>query len=138
VSLLVDLRPLRTSPTFRRLWVGSTLAAFGEQFASFAIIYFVWDLTKSAAVVGAVSVAIAVPVLVFTMVGGSFADTMDRRRLALITTSGQMIVSSAIVTLLVFDALALWLTFAMVANPIRAVGRRRTSAQSADSAAAAA
>jgi len=32
VSPLLDTRPLRTSPVYRRLWLGSSLSALGSQF----------------------------------------------------------------------------------------------------------
>jgi MFS family permease len=114
VRSLVDVRPLRGNPTFRRLWAGSSVSALGEQFAAFAVIFYVWDLTKSPAAVGAISLAIAAPVIVLTLVGGSLADSMDRRRLALVTTTGQITVSVVIVGLLLADALPLWAMFVLV------------------------
>lgn len=88
---LVDIRPLRSSPGFRRLWVGSTLSALGGQLAVFAVLYQVWELTGSSVAVGAVGLAQAVPMVAFGLVGGSLADAVDRRRLVLLTTSGQLL-----------------------------------------------
>lgn len=88
---LVDTRPLRSSPAFRRLWVGNTLSALGGQLAVVAVLYQVWQLTGSPVAVGAVGLAQAVPMVVFGLVGGSLADAVDRRRLVLLTTTGQLL-----------------------------------------------
>ena len=94
MSLVLDTRPLRTSPTFRRLWVSSSLSAVGSQFTLVAVLYQAWSLTRSPAVVGAVGLAQAAPMAVFGLVGGSLADTVDRRRLVLLATSGQLLAAS--------------------------------------------
>ncbi|TNM60188.1 MFS transporter [Streptomyces sp. NP160] len=88
---LVDTRPLRTSPPFRRLWLGSALSTASGQLASVTVLFQVWQLTGSSAWVGAVGVATAVPTLVCGLLGGQLADTLDRRRLALATTAAALV-----------------------------------------------
>lgn len=111
---LVDTRPLRSTPAFRRLWVGNTLSALGGQLAVVAVLYQVWELTGSPVAVGAVGLAQAVPMVVFGLVGGSLADAVDRRRLVLLTTTGQ----TASAGLLAAQALAgvgsLWVLLGLV------------------------
>jgi MFS family permease len=91
VKLLVDTRPLRSSLPFRRLWVGSTLSTVGGQLAVVGVLQQTWELTASPVVVGAIGLAQAVPMIVFGQVGGALADAVDRRRLVLLTTLGQMV-----------------------------------------------
>lgn len=98
-TALVDVRPLRGHPEFRRLWIGTTASGFGSQFTSFAVAYFVWTTTHSPAMVGAIGLAAAAPLIVFALVGASFADTVDRRRLVILTTLGQVVTSLAMVGL---------------------------------------
>ncbi|WP_219416288.1 MFS transporter [Pseudonocardia nigra] len=88
---LTDVRPLRSSPAFRRLWVGTTLSTVGGQLAVVAVLHQVWELTGSPVAVGAIGLAQAVPMVVFGLVGGSLADAVDRRRLVLLTTVGQTV-----------------------------------------------
>lgn len=85
---VVDTRPLRSQPAFRRLWIGTTASAFGGQVAVVAVLYQVWELTHSAAWVGAIGVASAVPTIVFGLLGGVLADAVDRRRLVLLAGGG--------------------------------------------------
>ena len=79
-GLLADVRPLRESPAFRRLWAGVTLSATGSSLTSFAVILQVWQLTRSSFAVGAIGVAQMVPTLAVGLLGGSLTDVADRRR----------------------------------------------------------
>ncbi len=91
---LLDTRPLRTSPAFRRLWIGSSASAFGGQITVVAVLYQVWQLTGSPVWVGVIGLAHAVPMIIFSLLGGAMADAIDRRRLALATTVGSMAMSA--------------------------------------------
>lgn len=91
MKLLLDTRPLRSSPPFRRMWAGGVLSTVGGQLAVVAVLQQTWELTYSPVAVGAIGLAQAVPMIVFGMVGGTLADAVDRRCLVLVTTLGQMI-----------------------------------------------
>lgn len=113
--LLLDLRPLRESPAFRRLWAGSALSTIGSQMTMFAVVLQVFTLTHSSLAVGAVGLAAAVPAITFGLVGGSIVDTVDRRRLVLFTSSCLAAVS-AVFAAQAFAGLALvWLLYCLVA-----------------------
>jgi MFS family permease len=99
---LVDIRPLREAPAFRRLWLGNTLSGIGGQLTLVAVLFQTWTLTESTVAVGAVGLAQAVPMVVFGLLGGTLADGVDRRRIVLATTTGQV----AVVVLLAAQALA--------------------------------
>ena len=88
---LVDVRPLRTSPAFRRLWIGTAAIRFSGQMAVVAVLYQVWDLTRSPLWTGAIGVANAVPMIVLGLLGGTIADTVDRRRVVLLTSLGAVV-----------------------------------------------
>lgn len=86
---VIDVRPLRGSRPFRDLWIGSSLASIGQQIAVVAALQQVWDLTRSPMWTGAIGLATGVPLLVLGLVGGSLADTVDRRSLVRAATGGQ-------------------------------------------------
>src|SRR5215467_15350143 len=114
-SLVADIRPLRESPTFRRLWAGTTLSSAGNSFTSFAVLLQVYDLTDSPLAVGLVGVAQMVPTLLIGLLGGSVTDTTDRRKLVLVT-SGCLAAVSAAFAAQAFAGLGLvWLLYALVA-----------------------
>jgi len=83
--VLVDLGPLRQSQAFRRLWAGYLVTSFGSQLTLVAIAYQVFKMTHSSLDVGLVGLVQIVPVLVGSLLGGSLADAIDRRRLLLVT-----------------------------------------------------
>lgn len=99
---LLDITPLRTSPAFRRLWIGTTAIRFSGQMAVVAVLYQVWELTKSPLWTGAIGVATAAPTIVLGLYGGTLADTYDRRRVMLLTSSGAIVAA----TLLAVQAVA--------------------------------
>ncbi len=89
----LDIRPLRASPPFRRLWIGTSLQSLGRQITVVAVLFQVWEVTGSSFWVGFVGLVYAVPTIVLTLVGGSLADVVDRRTLILWTTCGALVVS---------------------------------------------
>lgn len=93
---LLDTAPLRSSPEFRRLWVGTAAIRFSGQVAVVAVLYQVWELTRSPYWTGAIGLATAVPTIVFGLVGGTLADVLDRRRVVLVTSLGAVVAAVAL------------------------------------------
>jgi MFS family permease len=91
---LLDVAPLRSSPVFRRLWIGRVCSGFGSQMTLVAVMFQVWQLTHSTVWTGAVGLAQAVPLIAFGLFAGSIIDRVDRRAFYLITTTGQAICSA--------------------------------------------
>ncbi|UWP85360.1 MFS transporter [Dactylosporangium fulvum] len=112
---LVDTRPLRDYPAFRRLWLGSTASGIGSQFGAFAATYHIWDRTHSPAAVGFVGLAVAVPIVVVALVGGTFVDHVDRRALAAWTTAAQVAVSLAMAAVAALPGDSVMAMFGLVA-----------------------
>ncbi|MGI5451855.1 MFS transporter [Streptomyces sp. CA-249302] len=88
----MDTRPLRI-PAYRRLWSSTIVTAVGSQLTAVAVPKQIYDITGSSAWVGAASLAGLLPLIVFALWGGAVADTMDRRKLLLITNSGIAVTS---------------------------------------------
>ena len=114
-SVLADLRPLRESPPYRRLWIGSGLSAVGGTMTTFAVALQVFTISGSSAAVGGIGLAFAVPAIVVGTAGGVLIDSVDRRRLVLITSSAQMLVSTAFAVQAFAGTDALWLLYALTA-----------------------
>ncbi|MGW2565769.1 MFS transporter [Streptomyces sp. NPDC001537] len=88
----MDTRPLRI-PAYRRLWSSTIVTAVGSQLTAVAVPKQIYDITGSSAWVGAASLAGLLPLIVFALWGGAVADSMDRRKLLLITNSGIAVTS---------------------------------------------
>ena len=86
-KVLLDTRPLQFPP-YRRLWASNIITSVGAQFSAVAVPKQLFDLTGDSAYVGLAGIFGLVPLLVFGLWGGAVADTVDRRRLLLVTNSG--------------------------------------------------
>jgi MFS family permease len=114
-KLLADITPLRVSAAYRRLYVGNMFSGIGGSLTTFAVALQLYQLTHSAFAVGAVGIARIVPTLTVGLFGGSLADSVDRRRLVLITTSSLTVVSALLAAQAVLDLRRVWLIYLLVA-----------------------
>src|SRR5690348_11551956 len=83
-GLAVDTRPLSV-PAFRRLWAGQIVTVIGNQMTQIAVPVQVYSITRSSLDVGLTSIVALVPLIVFGLYGGAIADSMDRRKLLMLT-----------------------------------------------------
>lgn len=122
---LLDTQPLRTSGAFRRLWFGTSMQTIGQRIVSIAVIFQVWELTHNPFWVGFVGLVHAAPMILFGLVGGVIADTVDRRRVVLVTTIGALIASMALAlqAIIEVNSLALLLVLLCIQTSISSVGR---------------
>ncbi|MGO4491153.1 MFS transporter [Arthrobacter sp. 2YAF22_2] len=86
-KFLADITPLRESPAFRRLWLGSAASALGSQLTLVAVSLEVYRLTQDSLYVGLLSIFALVPLVVGGLLGGSIADAHDRRTVALLASA---------------------------------------------------
>jgi MFS family permease len=82
---LVDVTPLKISSQFRRLFFGKSISDFGDEIIAVVLPFQVYQLTGSPLAVGMLGLAQLIPVFVFPIVGGAFADALERRRLLTLT-----------------------------------------------------
>ena len=113
--LLADIRPLKTSRDYRRLWLGSSLSAVGGQMTVFAVALQVYLLTHSSAAVGGIGLAQALPAIVVGLFGGAVIDAVDRRRLVLLTSSLLALCSVAFAVQAFANNTHVWLLYVLVA-----------------------
>jgi len=113
--LLADVRPLRESAAFRRLWAGSTLSAVGGALTMFAVPLQVYDITRSPFAVGALGMAQMIPTVTIGLLGGAIADAVDRRKLVLVATGGSSVVSAGLAAQAFAGLRSVWLLYALAA-----------------------
>jgi MFS family permease len=85
-KIFIDLAPLRESRDFRLLFIGQMVSTLGSQLTVVAIPFQVYLETHSSLQVGLVSIVQLVPLVVFSLIGGSVGDAVDRRLLLLFST----------------------------------------------------
>jgi MFS family permease len=100
--IAVDLTGVRRSRDLRLLTIGQAASSLGTQAALVAIPYQVYTDTHSALLVGLTGAAELVPLATGALLGGAWADRMDRRRLMLVAQLVEMLVIAvlAVLTLL--------------------------------------
>jgi MFS family permease len=91
-----DLSPLRHSADFRRLYVGQGASFAGAMITYVALPFQAYQLTRSSLIVGLLSVAEIVPLVISALLGGLLADALDRRRLILGAEIGNLLVTATL------------------------------------------
>ena len=104
--LFADTTPLR-SPDFRRLWLTGIVTVIGANLTIFAVPVQLYALTQNSAYVGLSGLFALVPLIVFGLWGGAWADAMDRRLLLIIASCGLAVAS-----------VLLWLQAALAMNNV--------------------
>jgi MFS family permease len=95
-GLLVDISPLRLDRDYRYIWLGQAISGVGSQVTRIALPYQIFVMTGSTLAVGAIAGVQLIAILLFAMGGGAIADSVDRRRLLLVTQAGLAVSSLAL------------------------------------------
>jgi len=104
---------VRELPQYRRLWTGQGLNAISHMMIIAALPYQVFHRTGSTLAVGLLGVVQLVPLIVFALVGGTYADSVDKRSMLFYCTLAS---AGATVLLLANSLLAepqVWVLFVL-------------------------
>jgi MFS family permease len=124
----VDVSPLRVSPDFRRLWIGTVISELGYQFTVVATFVQVFELTGSAAAVGLTGLVGLAALAIGTIAAGAFVDAFDRRKILIGAQVGFMVASATLLlgavvgrppVAVVYTAIALIALLSAVDSPTR-------------------
>jgi MFS family permease len=110
----IDVGPLRRHRDFRLLFTGQALSFFGSEVTYVAIPYQAFQLTHSSLVVGLISFAEFVPLLVTPFLGGVLSDAFDRRRLLQLAEAGTCLTVGVLLVNSLLPHPRLWLLFVVV------------------------
>ena len=113
-AVALDLGPLRRSRDFRLLFAGQAVSFAGSMITYVAIPYQAYLISHSSLVVGLVSLAELLPILVMAVVGGALADSVDRRAMVRVTEAGLGVVVAGLVVNATLPQPRLWVLFAAV------------------------
>ncbi|KTD75135.1 MFS transporter [Legionella waltersii] len=85
MSHLIDLSILKRNRDFRLLFTGQFVSFIGTMVTSVALPFQIYEITHSSLMVGLLSLAQLLPLVVTALIGGVFADRYNRRALLLIS-----------------------------------------------------
>ncbi|MHA7240017.1 MFS transporter [Arthrobacter sp. TMS1-12-1] len=120
--LLADITPLKESPAFRRLYIGTALSAIGTQLTIVAVSLQIYSLTQSTLSVGLLSLFALVPLVVAGLYGGAIADVQDRRTIALVSGLVLWATTTAIALQAWIGLDSVWLLYGLIAVQSGAAG----------------
>jgi len=109
--------PALKNKRFFMLWAGLLISVAGSQMQLAAIHWHIRSLTGTPdpMALGGIGLARILPVIVFSLFGGTFADTFDRRKILFITQS-LMALTAALLALLTFMGnIQIWHIYALTA-----------------------
>src|SRR5215469_5179434 len=93
---------------FRVQWIGACSSAIGTWMQIIAQNWLVLSLTNSPFFLGLDAFLQQLPIIMFTLIGGVFADRYDRRRTLLASQYVQMATSGVLALLMYFRVVHIW------------------------------
>jgi MFS family permease len=115
----------RTSPlaalgyrNFRLLWIGQLVSMAGSMMQTAAVLWHVALLVpaeRRGLALGMVGLVRIVPIVVFSMIGGVVADSLNRRKLMLVTQTGMALAAAMLAFVAFTHSPLLWPVYALAA-----------------------
>ena len=96
---LADLSPLRESPQFARLWIGTILNGLGTQLTFVAVGLQIFAMTGSTGAVALIGGVALLPMMIAGPVGGMITDAFERKRVMVVAASIQFLATAGLVAL---------------------------------------
>jgi MFS family permease len=82
--------------TFRNLWIAALASNFGGLVQAVGAAWLMTSLTSSQSMVALVQSSVTLPVMIFSLLAGVFADNFDRRKVMLIAQTFMLAISVAL------------------------------------------
>jgi MFS family permease len=98
---------------FRVQWIGACTSSIGTWMQIVAQNWLVYSLTQSPFYLGLDAFLQQLPIILFSLIGGVFADRYDRRRTLLMSQIVQMSTSAALALLMYFQVVEIWQILAL-------------------------
>lgn len=90
------------------MWLGACASTIGTFVQQFAQSWLVYDLTKNPFYLGLDLFLGQLPIILFSLIGGVFADRLDRRRMLLASQYIQMVSAFVLAALFFWHAVTVW------------------------------
>jgi MFS family permease len=101
------------SRDFRYLWFNAFSFFIGRGMQVVAVSWLVLDLTDSPSLVGAALFAQGIPLALFSLPAGVWADRLDRLRLLIISQSASIAMTALLAALILADVVTTWSVFVL-------------------------
>ena len=98
---------------FRLFWMGQAISQLGTQMRIAGIGWQIYLLTHDPLQLGAIGLCRVIPLVAFSLIGGSTADVGDRRKVLLVAESILMFFSAALAVVTLTGAVNVWWIYAI-------------------------
>ncbi|OIO85653.1 MAG: hypothetical protein AUK01_05380 [Anaerolineae bacterium CG2_30_57_67] len=117
------LPPAFKHPKFTLLWAGLLISIAGSQMQLAAIHWHIRELSgkPDPLALGLIGLARILPVIVFSLFGGAFADTFNRRTIILVTQTLMALTAAGLAWLTFSGSIQIWQIYALTALQAAAV-----------------
>ena len=112
---MIRIPPALKHRRFFYLWLGLLISVAGTQMQIWAIFWHIRELTKEPIALGGVGLARILPVIIFSLIGGALADSLNRTRILFITQSAAALLAIALGLLTQFGHITIWHIYAITA-----------------------
>ncbi|MDO9302537.1 MAG: MFS transporter [Anaerolineales bacterium] len=93
---------------FFYLWLGQLISITGTQMQLWALFWHVNQLNENPIALGGIGLARILPVIIFSLIGGALADSVDRRKVMYVTQSAAALLALALGLLTQFGHVTIW------------------------------
>jgi MFS family permease len=100
---------------FFYLWLGQLISVTGTQMQLWALFWHISRLDKNPIALGGIGLARIFPVIIFSLIGGALADSMDRRKVMFVTQSVAAVLALSLGLLTQFGHVTIWYIYIITA-----------------------
>ncbi|HNE04190.1 MAG TPA: MFS transporter [Anaerolineales bacterium] len=93
---------------FFYLWLGQLISITGTQMQLWALFWHINQIDKNPIALGGIGVARILPVIIFSLIGGALADSVDRRKVMFATQSVAAVLALTLALFTQFGQVTIW------------------------------
>ena len=112
---MIRIPPSLRNRRFFYLWLGLLISVAGTQMQIWALFWHIRTLTSEPIALGGVGLARILPIIIFSLIGGAVADSLNRTRILYLTQSFAALVAIALGLLTQFGHITLWHIYTLTA-----------------------
>lgn len=112
---MLHIPPSLKHKKFFYLWLGQLISVTGAQMQLWAIFWHINQLNPNPIALGGIGVARILPIIIFSLIGGALADSVDRRKVLFVTQSTAALLALTLGLLTQFGSITIWHIYAITA-----------------------
>jgi MFS family permease len=112
---MLHIPPSLKHKKFFYLWLGQLISVTGAQMQLWAIFWHINQLNPNPIALGGIGVARILPIIIFSLIGGALADSVDRRKVLFVTQSTAALLALTLGLLTQFGSITIWHIYVITA-----------------------